>query len=89
MEILTSSLTADEPLTVISFYWLFAGTTIGFVCSALLVVSVVLPRSPARPRLSGIWSKTTRGMPIYLKTPQLRGLLEWGRCTRFLMMNTS
>ena len=75
MESLTSPILAAGLLTVISFHWLFAGTAIGFVCSALLVVSVVLPRSPAKPRVGGIWSKTTRGMRIYLKTPRLQGLL--------------
>ena len=75
MENLTSPILAAGLLTVISFHWLFAGTAVGFVASALLVVSVVLPRSPAKPREGGIYTRTTRGMRIYLKTPRLRGLL--------------
>lgn len=75
MESLISPILAAALLSVISFHWLFAGTSIGFVCSALLVVSVALPRSPAKPRAGGIWSKTTRGLRIYLKTPRLKGLL--------------
>lgn len=75
MESLTSPIIAAGLLTVISFHWLFAGTAVGFVASALLVVSVVLPRSPAKPREGGIYTRTTRGMRIYLKTPRLQGLL--------------
>lgn len=75
MESLTSPIVAAALLTIISFHWLFAGTAIGFVASALLVVSVRLPRSPAKPRAGGIYAKTTRGLRIYLKTPRLRGLL--------------
>ena len=75
MESLISPILAAALLSVISFHWLFAGTSIGFICSALLVVSVVLPRSPAKPRAGGIWTKTSRGLRIYLKTPRLKGLL--------------
>ena len=75
MESLTSPIIAAGLLTVISFHWLFAGTAVGFVASALLVVSVVLPRSPAKTREGGIYTRTTRGMRIYLKTPRLQGLL--------------
>lgn len=75
MESLTSPIIAAALLTVISFHWLFAGTAMGFVASALLVVSVTLPRSPAKPREGGIFTRTTRGLRIYLKTPRLRGLL--------------
>ena len=75
MESLISPILAAVLLTVISFHWLFAGTAIGFICSALLVVSVTLPRSPAKARAGGIYAKTTRGLRIYLKTPRLKGLL--------------
>lgn len=75
MESLASPILAAGLLSVFSFRWLFAGTSIGFICSALLVVSVVLPRSPAKLRTGGIWTKTTRGLRIYLKTPRLKGLL--------------
>ena len=75
MESLVSPILAAALLTVISFHWLFAGTAAGFICSALLVVSIVLPRSPAKPRTGGIYARTTRGMRIYLKTPRLQGLL--------------
>ena len=60
MESLTSPIIAAALLTVINFHWLFAGTAIGFGCSALLVVSVVLPRSPAKARTGGIRSEERR-----------------------------
>lgn len=75
MESLISPILAAALLSVISFHWLFAGTSIGFIASALLVLSVALPRSPAKTRAGGIWAKTTRGLRIYLKTPRLKGLL--------------
>jgi MFS family permease len=75
LESLLSPMLAAALLSVISFHWLFGGTAIGFVGSALMVLSVTLPRSPAKPREGGIYTRTTRGMRIYLKTPRLRGLL--------------
>ncbi len=76
MESLISPIMAAALLTVINFHWLFSGTAIGFVCSALLVLSTVLPRpAPSGARTGGIYEKTTRGVRIYLKTPRLRGLL--------------
>ncbi|MEO6114628.1 MAG: MFS transporter [Sphingomicrobium sp.] len=75
MESLISPILAAGLLTMISFHWLFAGTSVGFLCSALLVLSVRLPRSPAKARIGGIYAKMTRGIRFYLKTPRLRGLL--------------
>ena len=62
-------------LTVMSFHNLFAGTAVGFLASAILVVSVTLPRMQALTVHRTIYDKTTRGMRIFLKTPRLRGLL--------------
>src|SRR5215212_1806091 len=75
MESLTSPAVAAALLTVMSFHWLFAGTAIGFICSALLVVSVSLPRTRASKPQGGVWRRTTWGARIYLRTPRLRGLL--------------
>lgn len=75
MESLASPALAAALLTVMSFHWLFAGTAVGFVCSALLVISVTLPRSRASNLPWSIWRKTSWGTRIYLKTPRLRGLL--------------
>lgn len=75
MESLTSPILAAGLLTVMSYHWLFSGTAIGFVSSALLVVSTVLPRPAPVEAEGGIYAKTTRGTRIYLATPRLRGLL--------------
>ena len=75
MESLASPALAAARLTVMSFHWLFAGTAVGFVCSALLVISVSLPRSRAAKAQKGIWRRTSWGARIYLRTPRLRGLL--------------
>ena len=74
METLVSPMLAAALLTVISFHTLFAGTVVGFLASAALVVSVALPAHPA-PQRRGIYDRTTRGLRIYLATPRLRGLL--------------
>ncbi|TIX84484.1 MAG: MFS transporter, partial [Mesorhizobium sp.] len=74
LESLVSPMLAAALLTVVSFHSLFAGTVIGFLVSAALVVSVMLPSPrPSTPR--GIYERTTRGTRIYLATPRLRGLL--------------
>jgi len=74
LESLLSPMLAAALLTVISFHSLFAGTVVGFLASAALVLTVVLPSpKPSAPR--GIYDRTTRGIRIYLATPRLRGLL--------------
>jgi MFS family permease len=75
MESLTSPILAAALLTLLSFHWLFAGTAIGFLLSAGLVVTSALPKRKTKARAGGIYEKTTRGIRIYLKTPRLRGLL--------------
>lgn len=74
LESVVSPMLAAALLTVISFHSLFAGTVVGFLVSAALVVSVALP-SPKATERRGIYDRTTRGMRIYLATPRLRGLL--------------
>jgi H+ antiporter protein len=75
-ENLVSPMLAAALLSVMSFHWLFSGTAIGFIASALLVSTTVLERARlTEPRKGGIYTKTTRGMRIYLKTPRLQGLL--------------
>lgn len=74
LESVVSPMLAAGLLTVINFHSLFAGTFIGFLASAALVLSVVLP-SPKAAVPRGIYDRTTRGLRIYLATPRLRGLL--------------
>ncbi|WGF91005.1 MFS transporter [Marinivivus vitaminiproducens] len=74
LESVISPMLAAMLLTLIGFHDLFAGTVIGFLASAGLVLSVALPSpKPTAPR--GIYDRTTRGIRIYLATPRLRGLL--------------
>jgi len=74
LESLASPALAAALLTVVSFHSLFLGTVVGFIASAVLVVSAVLPKAKQPPRRS-IYERTTRGTRIYLATPRLRGLL--------------
>lgn len=74
MESVLSPLLAAALLSVVSFHALFVGTSVGFLCSAALVLSVHLPNAKPAPRRS-IYERTTRGMRLYLATPRLRGLL--------------
>lgn len=74
LESLLSPMLAAALLTVVSFHDLFAGTVVGFLISAALVVSVALP-SPKAAAPRGIYESTKRGMRIYLATPRLRGML--------------
>ena len=74
LESLLSPAVAALLLGFVTFSSLFWGTSIGFIASALLVASVLLPKpipGPKRP----IYERTTRGMRLYLATPRLRGLL--------------
>jgi predicted MFS family arabinose efflux permease len=74
LESLVSPLFAGLLLSVMSFHWLFVGTGIGFVASALLVTAAAVPTAdpsaPERP----FRERLTRGLKIYLRTPRLRGL---------------
>lgn len=75
MEALLSPSIAAALLTIVSFHWLFAGTAIGFVISALLVVSVTLPVRTAFVETDSYTDRISRGIKIYLNTPRLRGML--------------
>lgn len=74
LENLLSPALAAALLTVMAFGTMFFGTALGFIASALLVVSITLP-SPKPTRRRGIYDRTTRGLRLYLNTPRLRGLL--------------
>lgn len=74
LEQLASPMLAAALLTVVSFPVLFAGTVVGFVASALLVVTARLPgRAAAEP--GHFWADVTKGIRIYTRTPRLRGLM--------------
>lgn len=74
LESLVSPALAAALLTMITFHSLFFGTVLGFIASALLVLSTVLPTAKPPPRRP-IYDRITRGTRIFLATPRLRGLL--------------
>jgi MFS family permease len=75
LESLFSPMLAAALLTVVGYEWLFTGTTVGFLASAVLVVSAVLPGPAPAVRREGRWTKTARGFRLYATTPRLRALL--------------
>ena len=74
LETLLSPALAALLLAVMSFHNLFVGTALGFLLSAALVLSVVLPQ-PASTHAMSFARRLTQGARIYLATPRLRGLL--------------
>jgi len=92
LESLLGPMLAGLVLALTSFHALFAGTAIGFLASAVLVASVVLPRqSPATAQVP-FRKRLTRGAWIYLATPRLRGLLALyvgvAAATAMIIVNT-
>ncbi|MEV8438658.1 MFS transporter [Actinosynnema sp. NPDC051121] len=75
LESLLSPLLAAAVLVVVGYDDLFLGTTVGFVGSALLVLSVALPATREPRTDDRTFAATTKGIRIYLATPRLRGLL--------------
>ncbi|MDH6142156.1 MFS family permease [Kitasatospora sp. GP30] len=75
LESLVSPALAGALLTVVGYHQLFFGTTLGFLASATLVVSVALP-SPARTVVpGGVLTRATHGMRLFWRAPRLRALL--------------
>ena len=75
LENLASPALAGALLTVMTYHGLFAGTVVGFACSALLVVLSALPARVRRETSRPFAERVMRGTRIYLATPRLRGLL--------------
>ncbi|GAA2485686.1 MFS transporter [Streptomyces thermolineatus] len=75
LESLFSPALAAALLSLVTYNWLFTGTAIGFVASAALVVSAVLPKATATPRSGSVYAKATAGTKLFLRNPCLRSLL--------------
>jgi MFS family permease len=77
LESLFSPALAAALLSVITYNWLFTGTVLGFLASAALVVTVVLPTPAAAsaPRTGGAYARATAGSRLFFVVPQLRALL--------------
>ena len=73
LEKVGSPVLAAALLALMSYHNLYLGTVVGFLASASLVVSVLLPNpKPGSPR--SIYDRTTRGIRLYLTVPRLKGL---------------
>ncbi|MFD9488293.1 MFS transporter [Streptomyces sp. NPDC059991] len=75
LESLLSPALAALLLTVVSYHWLFAGTTLGFLGSAALVVSAVLPRATPVARTTSACARAASGTRLFWADPRLRALL--------------
>lgn len=74
LENLLSPTIAAGLLLIVSYQGLFGGTVLGFIASAVLVVSAGLPKmKPVESQRT--LKRMTQGSRIYLKTPRLRGML--------------
>ena len=74
MESLFSPVLAAIALTFMSFNWLFVGTSVGFIISAVLVLSTRVPNA-ARNGRSSAWDRLTSGIKTFAATGQLRGVM--------------
>lgn len=73
LESVASPILAAILLAFMSFSNLFAGTAVGFLISAMLVVMSSLP--PARPSQKPFLARLGAGIDLFLRTPRLRGLV--------------
>lgn len=74
LENIISPMLAGLLLTVISYHNLFLGTVLGFIGSALFVITTQLPT--AKPsKVTGVLARIKQGSTIYFHTPRLKGLL--------------
>lgn len=74
LENIISPMLAGFLLTVMSYHNLFLGTVLGFIGSALFVVSAKLPVAKV-PEFRGVYSRIKQGAKIYFNTPRLKALL--------------
>ncbi|MFF3316167.1 MFS transporter [Streptomyces sp. NPDC003035] len=75
LENLFSPALAAALLTLVPSGLLFAGTSVGFLASAALVASVLLPKPAPVERAGGPYTRAAFGTRLFLATPRLRALL--------------
>ncbi|WP_121062815.1 MFS transporter [Chachezhania antarctica] len=92
LENLLSPALAGVLLLITSYSTLFVGTTLGFLGSAVLVLSAALPPRTQAQAPRPFLDRATRGIRIYLATPRLRGLLALSltaaASSAFVLVNT-
>ncbi|WP_275787354.1 MFS transporter [Pararhizobium gei] len=74
LEKVVSPLLAAALLTLTSYHNLYLGTVVGFLASAALVTTILLP-DPKSMQQRSFYERTTRGLRLYLTVQQLKGLL--------------
>lgn len=74
LEALLSPALAALLLLVMSFPWLFDGTALGFLISAILVFSLRLPGGQGKDD-DTVGERLKRGFQIFLRTPRLKALV--------------
>lgn len=80
LESVASPVLAALLLSVMSFHQLFAGTAVGFVLSALLILFALLPAARnAAPK--PFLRRLTGGMNLFMHTPRLRGFMALSLAT--------
>ncbi|MFE0156701.1 MFS transporter [Nonomuraea sp. NPDC059007] len=75
LESLLSPVLAAALLSLITYNWLFMGTALGFLASALFVLSVALPKPQPVRHAAGPFAKAASGARHFLTTAPLRALL--------------
>ncbi|WP_339848044.1 MFS transporter [uncultured Halopseudomonas sp.] len=75
MENLVSPALAALLLVFTSWQALFSGTVIGFIASALLVTSVLIPSGIKSEKRRGVYARARRGFELFTATPRLRGVI--------------
>ena len=74
LENIISPMLAGLLLGIMSYHNLFIGTVLGFIGSALFVVSASLPKAIIT-EYKGVINRISQGARIYFNTPRLRALL--------------
>ncbi len=74
LESVASPILAAALLGFMSYNNLFAGTSLGFVLSAILVISAVLP-APSNAQQRPFIQRLTSGLNLFARTPRLRALI--------------
>lgn len=75
LESLFSPVLATALLSLVSYDWLFAGTALGFLASAALILATALPRPAPVERTGGLRTRAVFGTRLFRATPRLRALL--------------
>lgn len=74
MESLLSPVLAAIALSFMTYNSLFLGTSVGFVLSAVLVLSTRIPNARPSPHTKA-WDRAAAGIKMFVRTPRLRGIM--------------